>query len=138
MIRSTLRLVFLALSLGACVRTRATTTAFRQLAPKASPADVQVFTDARPTRPFEELGLIEVSKFGLGDGYGPLIERARQEAARIGADAIIVTREPRETEVGSGHVSAPRRGKGQDIRTSRATVEEPRIRVTAIVFAADG
>lgn len=133
MIRHTLTLILLSLSVGACVRTRATSTAYRALPPK-DVREVQVFTDVAPTRPFEELGLIEVSKFGVGDSYGPLIARAREEAARMGADAIVVVRDPTETTVGQGSVSPIGRGRGQTIQTSSTTVTSPRLRVTAIVF----
>ena len=122
-------------SLAACARTRASTTAYKRLPPKASAADVQVFADGRPSRAYEELGLIEVSKLGLRGGYGRLIERAREEAAKMGADAILVTREKRETTTTSGGVTAPDKRGNQAINSTSTTFEEPRVTVTAIAWA---
>jgi hypothetical protein len=120
-------------SLAACAP-RASTTVYRTLPPKASVADVQVFTDGR-SRAYEELGLIEVSKYGRVD-YGRLIERAREEAARIGADAILVTR---ETEVVStnttGGVNAPDKSGTVTVNSSTTTLDRQRVSVTAIVWS---
>jgi hypothetical protein len=114
---------------------RATTTAYRTLPPKASPADVQIFADGRPTRAYEELGLIEVSKFG-SDDYGQLIERAREEAAKIGADAILVTRAKEVVSTNtSGGLSGPDKRGGRTVNSSTSTLERQRVTVTAIVWA---
>ena len=52
-------------------------TAFRQATPKSSPAEVEVFTDARPDRPYEEVGAIEVAASELSNSrYGDLIQLA--------------------------------------------------------------
>jgi hypothetical protein len=123
-------------SLGACATPRASTTAYRTLPAKASPAEVQVFTDGRPSRAFEEVGLIEVSKFGKVD-YGQLIARAREEAAKIGADAILVTREKDVVSTNtSGGVSGPNRRGGRTVNSSTTTLERPRVTVTAIAWTA--
>lgn len=123
-------------SLGACASTRASTTAYKTLPAKASPADVQVFTDGRPSRAYEELGLIEVSKLGLRGGYGRLIERAREEAAKMGADAILVTREKRETTTTSGAINAPDKRGNRTVSSTSSTIEQPRVTVTAIAWSA--
>ena len=121
--------------LGACAKPRASSTVYRTLPPKASVADVQVFTDGRPSRAFQELGLIEVSKFGRAD-YGRLIERAREEAAKIGADAILVTREKDVVSTNTtGGVSAPDKRGGRTVNSSTTTLERPRVTVTAIVWS---
>jgi hypothetical protein len=121
-------------ALGACAKPRASTTAYRTLPAKASPAEVQVFTDGRPSRAYEELGLIEVSKFGRAD-YGRLIARAREEAARIGADAILVTREKDVVSTNTtGGVSGPNKRGGRTVNSSTTTLERPRVTVTAIVW----
>ena len=123
-------------ALGACATPRASTTAYRTLPPKASVADVQVFTDGRPSRTYEELGLIEVSKFGKVD-YGRLIERAREEAARIGADAILVTREKEVVSTNtSGGVRAPDKRGNRAVNSSTTTLDRQRVTVTAIVWSA--
>jgi hypothetical protein len=125
----------LAASAAGCASTRASATAYRRLPPKASAADVQVFADGRPAREYEELGLIEVSKFGLGDGYGRLIERARAEAAKMGADAILVTRERRVAVTNTaGAINAPDKRGTRTVTSSSSTLEEPRLSVTAIVW----
>ena len=122
-------------SLGACATPRASTTAYRTLPAKASPADVQVFTDGRPSRAYEELGLIEVSKFGRAD-YGRLIARAREEAAKIGADAILVTREKEVVSTNtSGGVNAPDKRGNRTVNTSTTTLDRQRVSVTAITWA---
>jgi hypothetical protein len=123
-------------SLGACATPRASTTAYKTLPAKASPADVQVFTDGRPSRAYEELGLIEVSKFGRAD-YGRLIARAREEAAKMGADAILVTREKDVVSTNTtGGVSAPDKRGGRTVNSSTTTLERPRVTVTAIAWSA--
>jgi hypothetical protein len=123
-------------ALGACAGTRASTTAYQTRPAKASPADVQVFTDGRPSRPYEELGLVEVRRTGLTGGYGQLIERARAEAAKMGADAILVTREKRETTNTSGAVSGPNKRGTRTVTSTTSTTEQPRVTVTAIVWSA--
>jgi hypothetical protein len=121
-------------ALGACAKPRASTTAYRTLPPKASPAEVQVFTDGRPSRVFEEIGLIEVSKFGKVD-YGRLIERAREEAAGIGADAILVTREKDVVSTNtSGGVSGPDKRGRRTVNSSTTTLDRQRVTVTAIAW----
>jgi putative intracellular protease/amidase len=123
-------------SLGACATPRASTTAYKTLPAKASPADVQVFADARPSRAYEEIGLIEVSKFGKVD-YGRLIARAREEAAKIGADAILVTRENQVVSTNTtGGVSGPTKRGGRTVNSSTTTLERPRVTVTAIAWSA--
>ena len=122
-------------SLGACATPRASTTAYRTLPPKASPADVQVFTDGRPSRAYEELGLIEVSKFGRVD-YGRLIERAREEAAKIGADAILVTRDKEVVSTNTtGGVNKPDKRGNRTVNSSTTTLERQRVTVTAITWS---
>lgn len=122
-------------ALSACVKPRASSTAFRTLPPKASVQEVEVFTDGRPTRPYEELGFIEVRKFGRAD-YGQLITRAREEAAKMGADAILVTRENRTVSTNTtGTVNPPTRRGGRTVTTSSSTLEEPRVTVTAITWS---
>jgi len=121
-------------SLGACAKPRASTTVYRTLPPKASPADVQVFADGRPSRAFEEIGLIEVSKFGKVD-YGVLIARAREEAAGIGADAILVTREKDVVSTNtSGGVSGPDKRGRRTVNSSTTTLDRQRVTVTAIAW----
>jgi hypothetical protein len=98
--------------------------------------DVQVFTDGRPSRAFEEIGLIEVSKFGKVD-YGRLIARAREEAAKIGADAILVTREKEVVSTNTtGGVSAPDKRGRRTVNSSTTTLDRQRVTVTAIAWTA--
>jgi hypothetical protein len=123
-------------SLGACAKPRASTTAYKTLPPKASAADVQVFADGRPSRAYEEVGLIEVSKFGKVD-YGQLIARAREEAAGIGADAILVTREKDVVSTNtSGGVSGPDKRGRRTVNSSTTTLDRQRVTVTAIAWSA--
>ncbi len=125
----------LAASAAGCASTRASATAYRRLPPKASAADVQVFADGRPSRAFEEIGLIEVSKFGKVD-YGVLIARAREEAAGIGADAILVTREKDVVSTNtSGGVSGPDKRGRRTVNSSTTTLDRQRVTVTAIAWA---
>src|SRR5215208_8522326 len=98
---------------AACASTQASSTPYQQRPPRHSADDVAVFTDTKPDRAYEEIGLIEVKKLGIGGGYGKLILRAREEAARMGADAIIVTRTPKTTENTVGTVSDARGRRGR-------------------------
>jgi len=115
--------------LTACATTQ--TTPYSTRPAKASAADVEVFTDAPPSKEYEEIGVIEVSQRGLPTGYGDLVVRARNEAAKMGADAIIVTRIPKKSkelmETGS-------RGKNGSKSVTVVEKEEPRITVKAIAW----
>jgi hypothetical protein len=136
MTRSTL-LAALAVSLGACAPSTHATT-FRQVAPKSSAQDVEVFTEVKPDRPFEEIGVIEITAAELSNSrYGDLIERARARAAEMGADAIVVTRDPKTRNTGFAYVPAQRKKGGQLVSASSQTVETPRIQVAAIAWKAD-
>jgi hypothetical protein len=126
----------LALTLAGCAPSTHA-TAFRQVEPKSSPDEVSVFTDSRPDRDYEEIGTIEVSAGELSNSrYGDLIERARRKAAEMGADAIIVTRDPATRSTGLAYVPPASRKHGQVVTGSSRTVEMPRIQVAAIVWKA--
>jgi hypothetical protein len=123
----------------ACVPPSASTTSYKTLPPKASADSVQVFTDARPDRPHEELGVIDVksSPLALKSDYGQLILEARQRAAQMGADAIIVTRRPIEHTTTTGNVTPHKKSKGGGTYTeSTSTSETARISVVAIAWKA--
>jgi len=134
MTRTTM-LAALAVSLAACAPSTHA-TAFRQVAPKSSADEVEVFTDAKPDRPFEEIGTIEIAASELSSSkYGDLIERARVRAAEMGADAILVTRDPQTRNTGFVYVPPKHKNKsGQLISTTSRTVETPRIQVAAIAW----
>ncbi len=128
----------LALAAGACAPSTHA-TAFRQAPPKLSVGEVEVFTNVKPDRPYEEIGAIEVAGTELSNGgYGGLIERARARAAEMGADAIIVTRDPQTRTTGLAYVPAQDKKKktGQIVTASSRTIETPRIQVAAIVWKA--
>jgi hypothetical protein len=116
-----------------CAVTNATTTPYRQLPPTAV-GDVAVFTDAPSDRPYEEIGLIEVQKLGITGGYGQLIERARLEAAKMGADAIIVTRTPDKHSTTIANETGRNRRGQRNIVATTTEHEDPRITVSAIVW----
>jgi hypothetical protein len=112
-------------------------TAFRQATPKSSPAEVEVFTDARPDRPYEEVGAIEVAASELSNSrYGDLIQRARSRAAEMGADAIIVSRDPQTRTTGLAYVPPARKKMGQLVSGTSRTIDTPRIQVVAIAWKA--
>jgi hypothetical protein len=117
-----------------CATAHVSSTAYRQLPSRRTADEVQVYSDAPSGRAYEEVGLIEVSKNGLTGGYGMLIERARLEAARMGADAIIVTRTPRKySTTVANQVGHDRHGRGNFVATT-TWHEDPRITVSAIVW----
>ncbi|HEX6054098.1 MAG TPA: hypothetical protein VFZ21_32735 [Gemmatimonadaceae bacterium] len=124
----------------ACARPVATATTYKTLPPKASEEAVEVFTDVRPARPHDELGVIDVKSFGISlhADYGKLILAARQRAAQMGADAIIVTRRPIEKTTTVGDVSRRKGNKGGDYVESTSTSETARISVVAIAWKAGG
>jgi hypothetical protein len=123
-----------ALSLAACAPTTHS-TAFRQVAPKSSADQVEVFTEGAPTRAYDELGVIEVSASELGDShYGDLIQKARQRAAEMGADAIIVTRDPSTRSAGFAYVPAGKDNRGRLISATSRTIDTPRIQVSAVLW----
>ena len=135
MLRFTPRMVPVVLLAIGCATTHASVTSYRQLTPKSGPADVQVYTD-RPDRPYEEVGMIEVNKAGLTGGYPLLIERARLEAAQMGADAIIVTRTPTKTTTTVANETGRNRKGNRNIVATTTEHENPRITVAAIVWKA--
>lgn len=68
-----------------------------------APAQVEVFLEQRPTRPYVEAGLLEArqeSTMSL-DGQSAIIEELRAEAAEIGCDGLIVRGAANETV---GHI----------------------------------
>jgi len=110
-------------------------TTYKTLPPKSSADEVEVFTDVRPDRPHEELGVIDVKSMGLSlkSDYGKLILEARQRAAQMGADAIIVSRHPVETATTIGNVTPRKKNKGGGSYVeSTSTNETARISVVAI------
>ena len=124
----------LALAVAACAPSTHS-TAFKQVAPKSSAEQVEVFTEGAPERPYEELGVIEVAASELSNSrYGDLIERARVRAAEMGADAIIVTRDPMTRSTGFAYVPESRKKGGQLVSATSRTIETPRIQVTAIAW----
>jgi hypothetical protein len=128
----------LAVALAACAPSTHA-TAFRQVAPKSSAEDVEVFTEAKPDRPYEEIGTIEISASELSDNkYGDLIDRARVRAAEMGADAIVVSRDPKTRSTGFAYVPSRRKKNGQLVSATSRTIETPRIQVAAIVWKSDG
>jgi hypothetical protein len=118
----------------ACAPVTSATT-YKTLPPKSSADEVEVFTDVRPGRPHEELGVIDVKSMGLSlkSDYGKLILEARQRAAQMGADAIIVSRHPVETITTTGNVTPRKKNKGGGSYVeSTSTNETARISVVAI------
>jgi hypothetical protein len=110
-------------------------TAFRQVAPKSSADQVEVFTEGTPQRPYEELGVIKVAASELSNAhYGDLIQKARIRAAGMGADAIIVSRDPESRTMGLAYVPEQRKKGGQLVSGTARTIETPRIQVSAIAW----
>jgi hypothetical protein len=110
-------------------------TTYKTLPPKSSADEVEVFTDVRPDRPHEELGVIDVKSMGLSlkSDYGKLILEARQRAAQMGADAIIVSRHPVETTTTTGNVTPRKKNKGGGSYVESTSMNETaRISVVAI------
>ena len=123
----------------ACAPPVANVTSYSAPRPaKASADSVQVFTDVRPERPHTELGVIDVksSPLALKSDYGQLILEARQRAAQMGADAIVVTRKPIEHTTTTGSVTPNKKHKGATYTESTSTSETARISVVAIAWKA--
>lgn len=125
-VRSVLLAGLAAVALSGCVT--ANVTRYRTLEPKASVEEVEVFTERQPERDFEEVGLIEVDG-NFDSTYAELIEKAREEGAKLGADAIIVSRDP---------VEGPARVRGTTVgKTTLASARKtdiPRLWVVAVVW----
>lgn len=114
------------LALSGCATTNV--VRYRNLEPKESVEAVEVYTERKPERGFEEVGLIEVDG-AYGWTYAELIEKARKEGAKIGADAIIVSRDPFE-----GPTRATATTVGNTTRASARRTDIPRLWVVAIVW----
>jgi hypothetical protein len=125
--------VALSLAAGSCAPSTHA-TAYRQVAPKRSAEEVEVFTESKPDRVYEEVGTIEVAANELSNSrYGDLVQRARARAAEMGADAIIVTRDPQSRTMGLAYVPPQKKKAGQLVSGTSRTIETPRIQVAAIV-----
>lgn len=121
----------------ACAPPVANVTSYTAPRPaKASADSVQIFTDVRPDRPHTELGFFDVksSLLALKSDYGQLILEARQRAALMGADAIVVTRRPIEHTTTTGNVTPNKKHKGATYTESTSTSETARISVVAIAW----
>ena len=55
----------------------------------------------------------------------------------MGADAIIVTRDPQSRHMGLAYVPPQRKHQGQLVSASSRTIETPRIQVAAIAWKQD-
>lgn len=112
-------------------------TVFHQVAPRGVGDSVEVYTDQHPSRKYRELGTIELTASELSDdGYGDLIARARRQAAKMGGDAILVRREPRQ-RMGAMAVIPARRRRGVTVASGTArVVETPRIVVAVVAWQA--
>ena len=66
--------------------------------------------------------------------YGDLIQRARVRAAEMGADAIVVIRDPVTRSTGFAYVPPQKKKTGQLVSATSRTIETPRIQVTAIAW----
>jgi hypothetical protein len=114
----------------------ASATSYSSLPPKASADQVEVFTDVRPDRPHQELGVIDLkaSPLSLKTDYGKLILEARQRAAAMGADAIIVTRNPTTSTTTVGNKTRRKDNKGSTYTENTTNNETARISVVAIAW----
>ena len=124
-------------SIVACAPAVANVTSYTAPRPaKASADSVQIFTDVRPERPHTELGAFDVksSRLALKSDYGQLILEARERAAAMGADAIVVTRRPIEHTTTTGSVTPNKKHKGSTYTESTSTSETARISVVAIAW----
>ena len=91
--RKLLAVVALALAgLVGCVSAQTFRSGTGKLYPPAKPVDVLVFYAVEDVkRPYEVIGEITTSgSSGWGKAEGNLIKKAREEAARLGASAILV------------------------------------------------
>jgi hypothetical protein len=132
------QIIWLAVLTGiaACTPPVTNVTSFQARPAKASADSVQIFTEVRPDRPHTELGFFDVksSPLALKSDYGQLILEARQRAAQMGADAIVVTRRPIEHSTTTGSVTPNKKHKGSTYTESTSTSETARISVVAIAW----
>ena len=130
------RLAVVVLAVTSACAPMAKATAYKTLPPKSSAEAVEVFTDVRPERAHEELGAIDIkaSPLAIKQDYGQLILQARERAAQMGADAIIVTRRPVEHTTTTGTVTPRKKSKGGTYTESSSTSETARISVVAIAW----
>ncbi len=77
---------------------------------KARPADeVQMFTGSQPTRPFVEHGLVTTGISVLGPGELAQLAALKEEAAKHGCDAVVITGENKMAQSGGSHGVATER-----------------------------
>jgi hypothetical protein len=103
----TLRLVFLstaaAVGCGTQVSYTQTGATAGSMLPK-SPAEVQVFLAAPPSRPYKEVGYVEAhQELYSNDDQSAVMQELRREAAQQGCDGVIV--QSADTTVGQGFTS---------------------------------
>lgn len=123
--RNLLIAAILALLLQGCVTAKV--TRYRELEPKANAEAIEVFTERQPDRAYDEIGVIEVTATN-GSSFSDMIAKARAEAAKLGADAIIVKREDEERITGTAATI------GYTTIASARTRKTPRLWVIAIAW----
>ena len=119
-----LTLVVLAAALGGCVSTNATPIGLAEPRSAVTPASVAFYRTAEQVgRPYSEVALLNSSGDSLWTTEKKMFESMRREAAKLGADGVILERvkEPRmgfKFAAAVLHVSAPRKGRAIAIRTT--------------------
>lgn len=104
------------LAMAGCATIRTDVTPYRTADSAVAVDSVEVISQ-EVRADHEELGLIEVRAVTTTVTYGELILRARQEAAALGADAVVISRDPIH-----GAVATPVYGSVIASQTERARV----------------
>lgn len=110
-------------ALGGCVSTNSTPLGLGETRPAVVPAMVAFYrTGDQVGRPYTEVALLNSSGDSLWTTEKKMFQSMRQEAAKLGADGVILERvkEPAvaiKVAAAIFHVSAPRKGRAVAIRT---------------------
>ncbi|PTS84639.1 hypothetical protein DBR21_15450 [Caulobacter sp. HMWF009] len=119
----TLMVLAVAATLAGCVSTNSTLLGAPQTLSAIAPGSVTFYrTPDQVLRPYSEVALLHASGDSLWTSEKAMFESMRKEAAKLGADAIILepVQEPSTAlKVAAAvlHVSAPRKGRALAIRT---------------------
>lgn len=125
--RRVLQVALCAIS-GGCAASRVSVTPYAEARQPVALEAVQLFTEREPRRDYDEVALIEVTGNAFA-GWGYLIARAREEAAKLGAQAVLVSRNPIQGAMISVDVSTGTAGaapvEGRKVWAIAAVWREP-------------
>lgn len=113
LLRPTTLLLFLTLTASGCATARYIPTG-SQHAPRPDDCAIEVFSSQAPSRPYEEIGILEGEGSWGRDSLVDLLPKLKEEACRAGGDAIVILSASKSVDVYDEH--------SDQVMTAHATV----------------